>query len=257
MKHVIHTTKYSLRAFARNRRARMFALAMPVGLLIILEGLFGSASHTTVAGVRVSLSSYYLASIIVVALTTNAFAALVGTVVYQRETGVLKRRRATPVEPAALIASQTLTALVTATTVTALLLVIGAIAFGVSVPNSAWPVLVLALGLGSAAFCGLGFALATFIDSVDTAQPAIQAVLMPLFFISGVWVPTSELPGWLNTVASALPVEHVSDVLHRAFASGALTPWPVAGDLAVLAAWAIGGALIAARRFSWLPSTSA
>jgi ABC-2 type transport system permease protein len=256
LRDVAHTTKYALRAFARNRRARVFALGMPIGLLILLDALFGSAAHTTVAGVRVSLSDFYLPSVIVVALTTNAFAALVGSVVNQRETGILKRRRATPVEPLALIASQTLTALVTATATTAVLLVIGTIGFGVAVPSGAWPAIVAGVALGAAAFCGLGFALATFVDSVETAQPAIQAVLVPVFFISNIWIPSSSLPGWVNSLASALPVEHVSDVLHRAFAAGALTPGPVLADLGVLAAWAIGGALVATRRFSWLPSTA-
>jgi ABC-2 type transport system permease protein len=255
MNQVLHITKYALRAFSRNRRARVFTLAMPVGLLILLDALFGSAAHTTVAGVRVSLSNYYVPSIVVLALTTTAFAALVGSVVDQRERGILKRRRATPIEPWALIASQTLTVLVSAATTTALLIAIGAAGFGVHVPAAGWPALIAGVALGAAAFCGVGFALTTFVDSVETSGPAIQAVLVPLFFISGIWVPSSQLPGWLNSLASVLPVEHASDVLHRAFA-GALAAGPIAADLAVLAAWALAGALVATRRFSWLPSTA-
>ncbi len=256
MTHVLHTTKYGLRAFARDRRARVFALIMPVGLLILFDSLFGGKGHTTVAGVQVSLSNYYVASIIVLALTTNAFAALVGSIVNARERGIFKRRRATPLEPWALIASQTLTVLVTATATTTLLLVIAAISFGVTVPAGGWAVLVLGIAFGAAALCGMGFAVATFVDTVDAAQPAIQAVLVPVFFISGIWVPTSELPQWLNSVASALPVEHISDMLHRAFAPGAASLGAMAADLAVLAAWAVGGALVATRRFSWLPSAA-
>ena len=126
--------------------------------------------------------------------------------------------------------------------------------FGVAVPSGAWPAIVAGVALGAAAFCGLGFALATFVDSVETAQPAIQAVLVPMFFISDIWIPNSSLPGWVNSLASALPVEHVSDVLHRAFAAGALAPGPVAVDLAVLAAWALGGALVAILVGPWVGS---
>jgi hypothetical protein len=57
-------------------------------------------------------------------------------------------------------------------------------------------------------------------------------------------------------VASALPVEHVSDVLRRAFAPGAASLGAAAGDLGVLAAWTLAGALIATRRFAWLPSAA-
>jgi hypothetical protein len=78
----------------------------------------------------------------------------------------------------------------------------------------------------------------------------------PAVLISGIWVPSSELPDWLNRLASALPIEHLSDVLHRAFAGGAALGAPVVADLAVLAAWALGGALLATKRFSWLPSTA-
>jgi ABC-2 type transport system permease protein len=256
MNDVLHMTKYALRAFARNRRARVFALVMPVVLLIMFDAIFPSDAHTTVAGVQVSLANYYVPSVVVLALTTNAFAALAGTIVNQRETGVLKRRRATPVEPWVQIASQTLTALTTAAGVTALVIAIGALAFGVTVPAGGWLALVLGLVLGAVAFCGVAFALATVIDSVETLQPAVQAVLMPVFFISGVWVPTSELPDWLQSLASMLPVEHVSDILHRAFAPGALSTGKVAADLAVLAAWALAGALVAVQRFSWLPSAA-
>lgn len=256
MRDVLHLTKYGLRAFRRNRRARFFALAMPIGLLILFDALFGGKGHTTVAGVSVSLSNYYVGSIIVLALTTNAFAFLVGAVVNQRELGVLKRRRSTPAEPGALIASQTLTVLVTAIAVTGVLIFIGSAWFGVSVPAGGVPALALGVALGAAALCAIGFALATFIDTSETAQPAIQAVLVPLFFISGIWLPSSGLPSWLNSVASALPIEHLSDVVHRAFAPGAAPVGAVAADLGILAAWAIGAALLASRRFSWLPSTA-
>jgi hypothetical protein len=66
-------------------------------------------------------------------------------------------------------------------------------------------------------------------------------------------VPTSELPGWLNALASVFPVEHVADLVHRAYV-GVVPVGPVLLDLAILAAWAVAGAAVAARRFQWYPS---
>ena len=77
--------------------------------------------------------------------------------------------------------------------------------------------------------------------------------MFPLFFISGIWVPTSELPGWLNALPSVFPVEYVADLVHRAYV-GVVPIGPVLLDGAILAAWAVAGAAVAAQRFQWYPS---
>jgi ABC-2 type transport system permease protein len=167
--------------------------------------------------------------------------------------GILKRRRATPMPAWALIASQSLTVVLMAIGTVALLLIVGAVAFGVHIPSNGWPSLVLGVIGGAFAFCGLGYALSTFADSADSAQPMIQLIMFPLFFISGIWVPTSQLPTWLNDLASVFPVEHVADLVHRAYV-GVVPVGPVLLDIAILAAWAVAGATVAARRFQWYPS---
>ena len=80
----------------------------------------------------------------------------------------------------------------------------------------------------------------------------IQLITFPLFFISGIWIPTSELPSWLATIGKIFPVEHVADLIHRAYV-GAVPTGPVLLDFAVLLAWAVLGAAVAAKRFVWLP----
>jgi ABC-2 type transport system permease protein len=55
-----------------------------------------------------------------------------------------------------------------------------------------WVALVLGVIVGAFAFCGLGYALSTFADPADSAQPMIQLITFPLFFISGIWIPLSE-----------------------------------------------------------------
>jgi ABC-2 type transport system permease protein len=177
---------------------------------------------------------------------------LVATVVSQRELGITKRRRATPLPAWALIVSQSLTVVLMAIVTVLLLLIVGAIAFGVHFPLKGVPALVLGVLCGAAAFCGLGYALSTFADSADSVQPMVQLIMFPLFFISGIWIPLSELPSWLATIARIFPVEHVADLIHRAYV-GAVPFEPVLVDVAVLIAWAVVGATVAARRFVWLP----
>ena len=152
----------------------------------------------------------------------------------------------------AIIASQSLTVVLMAVATVLLLLLVGAIAFGVHIPSNGIVALVLGVLGGAFAFCGLGYALSTFADSADSAQPMIQLITFPLFFISGIWLPLSELPNFLQIVAKVFPVEHVADLVHRAYV-GVVPTGPVLLDFAILVGWAVLGAIVAARRFVWLP----
>ncbi len=248
---VLHVTKFQLRAFLRNKRARMFTLVIPLILLCLLAGVF-HGGETTVSGVKIDYRQFFVPSVIVFALTLSTLAMLVSSIVQQRELGILKRRRATPMPAWAIILSQSLTVVLMAIGTVLLLLIVGAVAFGVHFPAKGVPALVLGVLCGAAAFCGLGYALSTFADTADSAQPMIQLVMFPLFFISGIWIPLSELPSWLATIARIFPVEHVADLIHRAYV-GAVPFGPVLVDVAVLLAWAVLGATVAARRFVWLP----
>jgi len=236
---VLHTTRYGLRAFARNRKARLLTLFFPLLLLVIFEGIFNQGK-VAVNGVQVDYGVFFAPSVIVFTLTTTTLAMLISSVVSQRELGILKRRRATPL-PASAIAS------------VAVLLLVAGVVFGTTVPLAGVPTLIAGVLFGSAAFCGLAYALSTIVDSADSAQPLIQLVMFPLFFISGVWVPTSQLPDWLQTVASIFPVEHVADLVHRSFV-GAVGLGPVLTDIGALVLWTVVGARIAAARFGWMPS---
>jgi ABC-2 type transport system permease protein len=248
---VLHVTRFQLRAYLRNRRARMFTLVIPLILLALLAGVF-HGGETTVNGIKVDYRQFFVPSVIVFSLTLTTLAMLVASVVQQRELGILKRRRATPMPAWALILSQSLTVVLMAIGTVALLLVVGAVAFGVHFPAKGVPALVLGVIVGAAAFCGLGYALSTFADSADTAQPMIQLITFPLFFISGIWIPLSELPSALQAIAKVFPVEHVADLVHRGYV-GAVPLGPVALDVVVLLAWAVAGAAVAARRFVWMP----
>ena len=210
------------------------------------------AGETTVSGVKIDYRQFFVPSVIVFSLTLTTLAMLVSTVVQQRELGILKRRRATPMPAWALIASQSLTVITMAIGTVALLLIVGALAFGVHFPSNGIVALVLGVLGGAVAFCGLGYALSTFADSADSAQPMIQLITFPLFFISGIWIPLSELPTLLQVIAKVFPVEHVADLVHRAYV-GAVPTGPVLLDFAILIGWAVAGAAVAVRRFAWMP----
>jgi ABC-2 type transport system permease protein len=178
------------------------------------------------------------------------------SLVVLREEGILKRRRATPVPAWALIAGRTLTAIFVSLVVLAVLLGFGRVVYHVGLPTSTLAGIAITAIVGSITFCVLGYALSTAIHSEDAAQPMVQAIMLPLYFISGIFVPNISLPSWLKHVAEVFPVEHLADGLHRAYAPGVHGIGIVWSDLGVLALWAVAGLAIALWRFSWLPSAA-
>ena len=94
------------------------------------------------------------------------------------------------------------------------------------------------------------------VRSPDAAQPIVQATMLPLWFISGVFVPVASLSHGLKAVGSVFPVAHLADSLRLAAIHGSFAAALSVTDLLVLAAWGLGAGAFAAWRFSWLPSTA-
>lgn len=145
------------------------------------------------------------------------------------------------------------TSIVMATIVTVVLLAIGSIAFGVRIPTSTMPGLLVALVVGAFAFCALGIAYTRAIPSEDAAPAMTNAVVLPLYFMSGVFVPASQLPDGLVSFADLLPVKPFVDALIMAFDPRTTGTGIALGDLAVVAAWGVAGLLFAIRCFAWTP----
>ena len=250
----LHLFGYDMRAFLRNRQYQFFTLALPVLFLVIFASVFGGGGNTTqVAGGRISTSVYYVPGIIGLGVIAACFGNLAASVTAQRERGALKRRRATPVPAAAVIAGRVLTAVVIAMVMAAVLLGIGWAAYGAHVPGRTALALAVTVVIGAASFCCLGYALTSLIRNEDAALPAAMALMLPLYFISGVFVAVTALPHWLADVGEIFPVRHLTNALLVAY-NPHTTGLGFAGpDLLIVAAWGAAGLLIALRKFSWLP----
>ncbi|HEU5405577.1 MAG TPA: ABC transporter permease [Gaiellaceae bacterium] len=250
---VLHQARYDLLGILRNRQARFFTLVLPLLFLIIFVGVFGD--HVVGPG-RTKASAYYVPGLAALGVIAASFVNLVISITAQRETGILKRRRATPMPAWALIAGRTLTAVAVSLVVLTVLLAFGRFVYHVKVPTSTLPGIALTAVVGSITFCVLGYALSTAIKNEDAAQPMVQAIMLPLYFISGVFVPNIQLPSWLRHVAQVFPVEHLSDGLHKAYAAHVHGAGIVWSDIGVLALWAAVGLTVALVRFSWLPQAA-
>jgi len=247
-----HQFHADLRCFTRNTQSVVFTLAMPVLFLVIFASIFRNGTVTVPGGV-IKESVYYVPAIIAYGVITAAFSNLALSVVRNRESGIYKRRRATPLPASAVIASRAAVAVLTALAMTVVLLGIGWAAYGASIPGHTAPAFVLDIIVGAAVFCCLGFAAATLIRNVDAVQPVIWATVLPLCFISGIFIPISVLPAWLARIGYVFPIHPLVAALLQAYnphTTGSGLNW---GYLAILAAWGVAGLIIAVRRFSWLP----
>jgi ABC-2 type transport system permease protein len=247
-----HQFRFDLLVFLRNRQSVFFTLALPVLFLVIFASVF-KKQNVAVAGGRINESVYYVPGIIAYGVIAATFSNLAVNVVQYREAGIYKRRRATPLPASAVIMGRCVLAAVTALAITAMLLALGWAAYGAHIPTRTLGTFVVGVVVGAVAFACLGFALASMIKEADGAQPVVLGIILPLCFISGVFIPILELPHWLIDIGKVFPVHALADLLLAAYnphTSGVGLNW---ADFGVLVAWGAAGLLIAVRRFSWLP----
>lgn len=252
---LFHQVHYDVLASLRNPRARFFTFIFPVLLLVIFASVFGHGT-TVIDGERVKLSHFYVPGILTLSVVVAAYSNLVISISALREAGVLKRRRATPVPAAVLIVSQALATLLTVAVMSTVLLVLGKLGYGVGIAPAALAALICTVCVGTLAFACVGYAVSGLIGSPDAAQPVVQATTLPLWFLSGVFIPTPSLGGTLRTIGRLFPVEHLANGLQLAAIHSSFASAISVSDLLVLAAWGAAAAAFAAWRFSWLPSAA-
>ena len=147
----IHQLRYDLLVFWRNPQARFFTVLMPLIFLVIFGAVFGSGT-IQVPGGEVDPKQYYVPGLGTLGIVSAAMVNLVITVTTQRDSGVLKRRRATPVPAWVLIAGRSASCVVIALATVAILVAVGIVAYGVDLPVARVPALILVVAVGSAAF---------------------------------------------------------------------------------------------------------
>jgi ABC-2 type transport system permease protein len=130
----------------------------------------------------------------------------------------------------------------------------GAVFYGATLPTQTLPAFALTLVVGAAAFCALGVAVTAVIPNSDAAPAVVNASVLPLLFISNVFIPLQNPPAWLDFVSKLFPVRHFADSLVGSFfqlsGSGLQT-----NDLIVLGAWGVVAMVVAIRFFDWEPRT--
>jgi ABC-2 type transport system permease protein len=246
-----HQFRYDQKTFWRNPASVFFTVMFPVMFLVIFDLVFGGSDR--IKGLGVDVSTYYVPAIVTLAVISATFQNLAMSVTIDREFGILKRGRGTPLPDWVFFAGRIGNSLVVSFAMLVLLAAIGRIAYGVEIPWNRAPAVGVSLAVGASTFCCLGLALTGAIPSQSAAAPITNIAIFPLYFLSGVFIPESEIPNGVLHVADAFPVRNFFEAFFTAWSPtthGAGFEW---GNLAVVAAWGIAGFLIASRTFSWTP----
>jgi ABC-2 type transport system permease protein len=231
--------------FWRSREAAVFIFVFP----LLLYALLGSVYGDEIDGVPAE--DVLLAGLFGYGAANIAFGGLAITLVLRRESGVLKRLRSTPLTPAAYLVAVLLSTLVTFALESLALLLLGGLAFGASMPENVLGFVGTIL-LGVACFAGLGVGAASLIRSGEGVSAAVNVVILPMAFLSGSFGPTNEFPAVLQAVADVLPLTYFLDITYGVYIAGdSFFADPTA--LLVVCAWGVAGALVAWRRFGWMP----
>ncbi len=245
----LRQVRFENRSFWRNPAAAFFTVAFPLMFLVIFNLIFGS-EDTGPPGQRVSGSTFYVPAIAAFSVITACYTNTAISVSFSRDLGVLKRIRGTPLPAAAYLVGRVVHASLLALLLVTIVSFAGALFYDVDLPTNTLPAFLVTLLVGAAAFCSLGLAVTAAIPNADAAPAVVNASILPLLFISDVFIPLQDAPAWLVTVAKVFPIWHYAHAMLDVF-----DPFEIfaAGNLLVVVAWGVVSIALAARFFSWEP----
>lgn len=241
----MHQLRWEQLLFWRSREAAVFGFLFPLLLFALLTSVYDGEIYGRPAawGLLAGMLGYGAAN--------TAFAVLALMIVGRREMGILKRIRSTPFPPAAY-----LTALLTSILIVFALQAAALFGLGRLLKSTPWPShllsLVLALGIGAAAFAALGLAITGFIRSLEGSSAVVNIIVLPMAFLSGSFGPTRDYPRALEAIGDVLPLKHFLDIVNGIYLDGQEL-WDEPTALAVLAGWGAVGMALALRKFRWEP----
>jgi ABC-2 type transport system permease protein len=247
-----HQSRYDLLQFRREPASVFFTAIMPLIFLVLFVAIFGN-DRTNVDGHLIPSATYYLPAILALSIVNATFVNLTIWVTITRERGQLKRLRATPVPPSAVVGGRAVSSLVIAAVMTVLVCGAGVLFYGVALPGEALPGALLTLLVGTLSLAALGFAAAALVPSENAAPPIANAIVLPLEFISGIFVPADQIPKWMLDIAAVFPIRPFFVALLHAFDPHTAGTGILPGRLAVLVAWGVVGTVVALRFFRWSP----
>jgi ABC-2 type transport system permease protein len=247
-----------LKTFFRDKQSVVFVFSLPAVLLVLLGSIFRGMG----AGHGVSVGTLFAAGLIGGGIASTSFQYLGIGIAVERDRGMLKRLRGTPMPGAAYFIGKTGLVLVCTVAETVLLIVVGMLIDNLHLPTSPgrWWTFTWVFVLGTVCFSLLGIAISSLPGSARSATAVVMMPLTVLQFISGVYVPVTLVPPWLRDVASFFPLKWICQALRSVFLppqAVVLEPagsWEHGRTAAVLLVWIAAGTVLCLTTFRWRSS---
>jgi ABC-2 type transport system permease protein len=206
------------------------------------------AAQQTLQTQDLNFISYFVPSMLGLSvMQVGIFAAV--PLVADREKLILKRLAATPLKRWQLVGSNVLMRLLIALAQAVIIVAVGVAFFGVEITGPL-ALTVFFVSLGAVAFLALGYVVASFAKTEDSANGMTSVIQFPMMFLSGTFFPIEAMPAPLQTVARLIPLTYLSDALRQVMVGGAAFA-PLSVCVAVLVGWLVVCFAIAARKFQW------
>ena len=257
---VVQQIRYQNRIFWRSPVSAFFTIAFPLMFLVLFTALFG---NDEIGSLGVTTAQFYAPALAVFGAASATYTNLSITTAISRDEGILKKIRGTPLPPSVYIAGRVGSAVWIALIAVIIMMTIGSVVYGVEIRGSTFAAAALSFVVGAAAFAALGLMVAALVPNGDSAPAVAQATLLPIAFVSDVFIVTDDTPAWMEALGNIFPLKHFVAAFGDAFNptlggsgfawSGSDNEYAIGLHLAIMAAWGIGAAIIAVRYFKWDP----
>src|SRR5262249_44137505 len=243
--------RFTNKAFWRNPASAFFTFIFPLLFLVIFTALLGNSDFQLTPTLTIKTSTYYVFSMAAFGLISACYTNIAISVVFAREGGILKRLRGTPLPARSYLTARVLHATFVGFLLVAITVVFGRIAYGARIPGATDLLLfILTLLGGAGCFAAIGLAVSGIVPNEDAGPPIVNAIILPLLFLSGIFIASDNPPGWVNFIGRVFPVKHLVDAM-RASYLGATFHW---SDILVMAIWLVAAVVVASRTFKWEPA---
>jgi ABC-2 type transport system permease protein len=249
---LLNQTRYENKIFWRNPPAAFFTFVFPLMFLVIFNVIFGDDEFET-GGETITASAFYVPAIIALSVVSACYTNIAMNMSFARDRGLIKRITGTPLPTWIFVSAKTLHACLIGMLLVGIIILTGSLFYSVSVPTSTLPALMTTLVLGCATFCTLGIAITALIPNADAAPAIVNGSALPLLFISDVFIPMTQAPGWVTWLARIFPIKPFSTALHTAFRSSGYDSGFEINSLIVLTIWLAIGLIIASKFFPSSP----
>jgi ABC-2 type transport system permease protein len=243
-----HEVRTEQKLFWRNREAAIFTFFLPVVFFLIFGSIYGNSQMSHHEG---RAAPFLEAGMIGYGVAATCFAGLGITLVVRRESGVLKRIRATPLPASTYLLAVLASTFIVFVIESAIIIAIGRLFFSVAVPDRLFS-LAATLVLGALAFAAMGVGITSLVRSSEGSSGVINAVYLPMAIISGTFFTPKSYPEFLRVIADVLPLTHYTELTRDVMVHHQHI-WSDWGAILVVVLWGAIGLGAALRGFRWQP----